>query len=226
LKLTIARILGNEIVKLYVGKKRKEFTIHKKLLCDRADFFSKAFNGGFQEAKKGEMYLPEDEPDHFACLVDFLYRGTAPEAARGSHGASHLRRFYAFAEKLCLLELMDKTIDSIKANHCELKTAFLGGNIEFIYTRTHEKSRLRLLCVAEAAFRMKQHAGDEERGATYVAIFDTAPEFFRDMFCFQTKYGKELQNSTGSWMAGLSKLDPCIFHCHGEDAPCYLKESL
>jgi hypothetical protein len=42
--------LGNEMVTIYVGPKRKEFTIHKKLICGSAGYFEKAFDGKFKEA--------------------------------------------------------------------------------------------------------------------------------------------------------------------------------
>lgn len=32
--LTLHRKLGKEMVTIYVGAKRKEFTIHKKLICE------------------------------------------------------------------------------------------------------------------------------------------------------------------------------------------------
>jgi hypothetical protein len=83
-----SRALGDEIVTLYVGKKRKKFTLHKKLLCDRRKYFSKAFRGRFQEAQSGKMHLPEDDPDTVFDLVDYLYRGTVPEARDFAGGPS------------------------------------------------------------------------------------------------------------------------------------------
>lgn len=36
--------------------------------------------GGFQEAEKGEMVLPADDPDVVVCLIDYLYRDALPES--------------------------------------------------------------------------------------------------------------------------------------------------
>ena len=44
--------LGNKMVTIYVGPKRKEFKIHKKLICGSADYFEKAFNGDFKEGRE------------------------------------------------------------------------------------------------------------------------------------------------------------------------------
>lgn len=71
--------MGNETVTIYVGNKRKRFTIHKKLLCDQSDYFLKAFTSGFKEREEGEMYLPEDSPEVMAIFVNFLYRGQIDE---------------------------------------------------------------------------------------------------------------------------------------------------
>lgn len=43
--------LGTEMVTIYVGPKRKEFKIHKELICGSADYFEKAFNGKFKEGR-------------------------------------------------------------------------------------------------------------------------------------------------------------------------------
>ena len=73
---------------------------------------------------------------------------------------------------------------------------------------------------------MRHSPGNNERGEKYAPIFDTSPEFFLDLFRFQTRYGKELEETGRGWKQIFDDLDPCIFHCHGNDAPCYLEESL
>jgi hypothetical protein len=69
------RALGEEIVTIFVGPNRKRFPIHKILLFTRSDFFSKAFNGGFEEVETGVMNLPEDDEDAFGafCHVDLSW---------------------------------------------------------------------------------------------------------------------------------------------------------
>jgi hypothetical protein len=44
--------LGNKMVTIYVGPKRKEFTIHKELICGSANYFEKAFDGNFKEGRE------------------------------------------------------------------------------------------------------------------------------------------------------------------------------
>jgi hypothetical protein len=70
--------MGSEVVSIFVGRKRKEFNVHKKLICDASKFFRDAFTGAFKEGQEGTMYMPEDDPDVFACFVDWLYRNPLP----------------------------------------------------------------------------------------------------------------------------------------------------
>jgi hypothetical protein len=75
---TDARLMGSETIKVFVGRKRKEFSIHKKLICQASKFFNDAFTGAFKEGQEGIMYMPEDDPDVFSCFVEWLYRNPLP----------------------------------------------------------------------------------------------------------------------------------------------------
>lgn len=56
-----------------MGKKRKKFSVHQKLICNRSTFFHKAFNGAFKEGAEGIVYLPEDKPDVVEVFIAWLY---------------------------------------------------------------------------------------------------------------------------------------------------------
>jgi len=217
--------MGHEVVKLYIGRKRKEFTIHKKLLCDQIDFFSKKFNGRTQEAKTGVMYLPEDHPDEFASLIDFLYRGAAPdwEAARDPTFSGVGLNF--LAEKYCMPELQDRTVDAIRALHRMKNMCYSTEQIDDIFHSGSKDNKLRLLAVAEVAFRVRHYIGDKDRGYWYLELSKTCPEFFVDLFRFQIKYAWHLEKKQYHWSDALAHLDPCTFHVHENDAACYLKKA-
>jgi hypothetical protein len=44
-------------VYIKVGKEKTSFGIHKDFLCSQSPYFKAAFNGGFEEAATGELYL-------------------------------------------------------------------------------------------------------------------------------------------------------------------------
>ncbi|KAH6671050.1 hypothetical protein B0J14DRAFT_702110 [Halenospora varia] len=146
------------IVKVCVGPKRKEFTIHKNLICDKYDFFRRAFCSGFEEAEKGEMHLPEDDANVFANLTDYLYRGTVPDLVPPSPNSVDptlkktcaLRRLYYLAEKLVMPALMDQIIDAIMDHQRKAKTYYTKAlTIENLYNQTHSNSKLRQYAVAQ-----------------------------------------------------------------------------
>jgi hypothetical protein len=68
------------MVTIYVGPERKDFIVHKKLLCESAQFFKGALTRDFEEAHKGEIVMPEDSPGAFSLYVDWIYRTTLPRA--------------------------------------------------------------------------------------------------------------------------------------------------
>jgi hypothetical protein len=70
--------MGSEIVSVIVWKKRKEFNVHKNIICQASKFFNDALTGPFKEGQENRMYMPEDDPDVFSCFVDWLYRNPLP----------------------------------------------------------------------------------------------------------------------------------------------------
>lgn len=100
---------------LYLGPQRRQFSVHKKLLCHQSPFFAKAFDGGFEETVHGKMTLEEDDSYAFEIFLYWLYRGHLPPAKpigdRGrnlafSHGllsiTGGLAKFYLLADKYLL----------------------------------------------------------------------------------------------------------------------------
>jgi BTB/POZ domain len=70
--------MASESVIIYVGPERKRYLIHKDLLTKQSEFFDKALNGKFKEAKENSIYLGEESPDAFDLLVGWLYQGHIP----------------------------------------------------------------------------------------------------------------------------------------------------
>lgn len=114
LRLTLERSdFGTDIITIYVGEKRKEFIIHKKLACETSEFFQAAFSGKFEEGKSNTMHMPEDHPGAFELFVKWVYRDAIPVADTRSH-LNSLYYLYFLADKLCLSTLKDMTIDAIQ----------------------------------------------------------------------------------------------------------------
>ena len=66
---------GDEFVKIIVGSEGKQFTIHKNLICAASDFFTTALKSNFIEAAEQKVALPEESPQLFQLVYDWLYSG-------------------------------------------------------------------------------------------------------------------------------------------------------
>jgi len=64
-------------VTFVVGKEAKEFRAHKVVCCARSPVFRRMLQPTttMVESKTGRVELPEMEPEHFASLLEYMYRG-------------------------------------------------------------------------------------------------------------------------------------------------------
>lgn len=62
------------VVTLHVGPDDVQFHASEATLC-RLPFFRAALQGGFKEAAEKKITLPEDEPEVFSALLEYLYNG-------------------------------------------------------------------------------------------------------------------------------------------------------
>src|SRR4051812_21905037 len=113
MKLTFNREYGDEFVTIYGGVEKTKFAVHKKLICDKSEFFSKAFNGNFREGQEQTMYLEEDAPGVVDLFCRWLYTSEVIEGSTQEH-LENLFGLYIFAERLMLKELKNKTMDQIQ----------------------------------------------------------------------------------------------------------------
>jgi hypothetical protein len=160
-KANHSRAMGDEMASIYVGPKRKKFLVHKKLICEASDFFSKAFTGGFQESQGDSMHLPDDDPNAFALFIDWIYRSKIPtmkpeDQATAYRVAITLYNLYIFAGKLCLDDLANATMDEIQKLVDSYWYPFgldqHSALISKVYTETPSDSPLRKFCSHIMAF--------------------------------------------------------------------------
>lgn len=72
-ELTSYSSLHRSIVTIYVSAERYPHYFHKGWLYRRPSFFEKAFQGSFEEATTGSMYLEEDGADECKVSGEWLY---------------------------------------------------------------------------------------------------------------------------------------------------------
>jgi hypothetical protein len=70
--LIFASYLGSRLVAVRL-KGGKICFVHSSLLCRESKRFAALLTGSFYESENLEIHLPEEEPDVFACFVQYLY---------------------------------------------------------------------------------------------------------------------------------------------------------
>ncbi|SPO05211.1 uncharacterized protein DNG_07898 [Cephalotrichum gorgonifer] len=71
------RYLG-DIVTLGVGPGDDQFHVHKDMLTRSSVVFANMFGSDVREASEGKVTLDEDDPNAWALIIDWLYRGKLP----------------------------------------------------------------------------------------------------------------------------------------------------
>ncbi|KAL1799399.1 hypothetical protein ACET3X_003436 [Alternaria dauci] len=108
------------IKQVYKGQ-RREYYAHKTILCLESGYFFNAFTGGFREASEGTMELHEDNPEHFECLLKFIYSGTYDkDEIAGLAGSDKIKRvlipigIYTVADKYDVSNFYGPAADDVK----------------------------------------------------------------------------------------------------------------
>ena len=150
-------------IEVGTGEHKKNFTIHKQLLSEKAPVFDKMFNGGFQEAETKTASLPEDETYAFEGFVEWLYRGTIPTVA--IHEMIELLGVSHFASKYLLNELQDRALTKFIQMTTLHKLLPQLQHIAKYCALTTETSKLRLYLVRTAAWIILNFGESETSGS-------------------------------------------------------------
>jgi len=70
----IGSTLTSPIITLTVGREGRLFAAHEDVLC-LSPFFAAACRGKFLEAQSKRIELPDEEPEIFSCVLEYLYKG-------------------------------------------------------------------------------------------------------------------------------------------------------
>ena len=146
--------VGRGIVTLIVGPSKTPFYVDKSLLCECVDFFNKAFNGDFKEAKASRMDLPDDKPPTIQNFLMWLYsEQSIHDIFREWHlPAEGLLELFMLAEKWTLKELQEDVYERM-----DVMFSFIE-NIEVCrkYWRLAKDSRIRFIPLLAHAQRLAQ----------------------------------------------------------------------
>jgi len=66
--------LTSPITTLVVGREQRLFAAHEDVLA-HSPFFAAALKGTFQDANGKKVELPDEDPEIFSCILEYLYKG-------------------------------------------------------------------------------------------------------------------------------------------------------
>lgn len=167
---------GTKIVTVLVGPEQEEFAIHNTLLCAASRFFERALEGTFIEGQTQEVKLPEEHPEVFAFLVDWLYIG-GYDHAYPSVLRSHQQYFkdeyylnvYRMADRLMIPGLQILAYFRIKDTFAK-KAATLPSR-GFLHSLFSEEapSAIQMHVVEHAAYWLLKSSNKEERARLFTS---------------------------------------------------------
>ncbi|KAE9371940.1 hypothetical protein N431DRAFT_340136 [Stipitochalara longipes BDJ] len=172
------------MVTITVGPQKELWLLHEGVVCDRSEYFKKAFTGGYMETDKKELHLAEEDPTMFGHFVDWLYgKGlychkdhTNPSDITFQHVREWLD-LYIFAEKIALKTLADEAL--AQYNFCAEGTLPCTKEILLVYQNTLAQSPLRKSVVRALMAEFFDQGEDD-----FDFISDAVgchPEFTRDI---------------------------------------------
>lgn len=202
------------MVGVYVGPNQKFFYLHQELLCDRSQYFVKAFKGSFKESEDKTLYLLEDNVGAFELFVRWLYGATLSSPQTEAAFKTHIE-LYILAEKICLEHLKNTAIDLIKSSSV-ISTRWGSGlslcsTLSRIYKNTPAGSPLRRYFLRATVLRFNR------LGGPLVADFE---DLLREEGDFAPEFVYALQDSHEARLVDPRHETFCAFHQHEDTRKC------
>ena len=202
---------------IYVGEKRKVYSVHRTSLCLYSKFFQRKFHDTRASSADDEFVLPATEETAFDVVVNWLYRGRLGLVS--VYGIDSLYLVYYEAEKLGISLLGNLVMDNIRERYRgdPKSTESYPGieRIHEVYQNTTPDSPLRRFVVQAAYWRIMKEGSKVE---DYITGTDVTGQFVRD-FIEVTK--EKVGDTPGAFRAFDPRCsEPCSFHVHGGGRKC------
>jgi len=197
------------------SKNLEVFRVHKKLLCNKALYFDKIFNGNFIEGIEQSATFPEDEPCTWKHFVGWLYKGIIQPQTGGPELVDDRINLFCLAEKYGIPDLQDTSMDSLTAILRSSKTSPSLILILSSYSRTSSGSKLRLY-MARTFVSNALRCGEDINNWTNKKLFETLKDnddlLLDTLACLRLQYDKAFPTP--------DKQPACDYHQHAQDEPC------
>lgn len=209
-------LMGEETVTIIVGEGEgaKKFVIHKDFLMNKVAFFEKMFNSKFLESSTGTATLPEDSPEAFEVLVEWIYCSTL----KTLHGETSddpclpdlAISIVGLAEKYMLPELGDRAITYLANVGKEFVPTM--GQMSTLYEQTPSNSKARKYAARTVAWAL---INSEATGISAAAIQEACQDgdLLHDAIT-------EVKGKNGKNHGRAHTFPICDYHNHAKASTC------
>ncbi|KAJ4296074.1 hypothetical protein N0V88_004776 [Collariella sp. IMI 366227] len=172
----------SETVKVLVGEEQREFTLHRKLLCNSCAFFrtnieaisspSSPGNGDDEDDEDSVLWLPTEAPDMFEIFILWLYQRkrfslfleralqtTSPNDRRTVR--TNLVLLHLFAAIISLPALQDTAMDALQDIYLRFDWGMSPRFLAFLYRDCDAQHAVRLRRWAVAMLAWTLHGAEK-----------------------------------------------------------------
>lgn len=179
------------------------------------------FHGSFQEGVTQSARLREDVIRSFELFLGWLYRDKISHTPFDMDllACSHeLIRLFGFAEKYCIVRLMDNTMDLIHSLANELVLSE-PDEVLMAYDLTHDTSKLRKYACRRFAQTLLENDNDDPAFQLFLSNAKLE-EVMRKNQALALDVVKLLRGTRGAKEFEESNVPRCRYHQHGEGKGC------
>lgn len=218
-------LLSGPTVDFFIGPERRQWSIHRNLLCYHSTYFEHEFLGNEvskvnKPSGEQKLELPDEDPAGFELLVKWLYQGRLEDMSDMTDEKKYdysvaCYKLYTLCDTFDL-PLKNEAIDRYRQGLQEAQLVPDAEEINEIYRRSPIGSPFRKLMTQIAARQIMDPDTDKD-AESYRRCFDDNPDFAVDMI-------NAIKFGTG----GLLFDDPtngnhCEYHDHSDGQNCHVK---
>ena len=209
------------MVDVYVGDKRRHWTLHRNLLTFHAQAFDDSLPDSSENMRSTDSHieLPGEDPIAFELLVKWLYQGKIEDVSkmpvdRKWDYAFKCQQLYLFCDKFGLQKLKNIAIDQFRKGCNEAGLVPGPEEMRPIYDKTAPSSPFRKLVCKIAARQIMDPAGNKD-ATDYRACFEASPDFAIDVI-------NAIKDGAGSSLFdNPTEGNPCRYHEHDNGESCH-----